>query len=732
MVDNYVDLPTDSSTLAPGSATAANQALEIVQLTAINSSTASALTLLTNIDSKLTSPLAVTGTFWQATQPINGIVTANLGTIAGVSTEITLSAINTKVPSNLTVTATRLLVDGSGVTQPISAIALPLPSGAATETTLLSIDNKLPAQYRTLDFSPINTFSQEFNTTGMQSGLILIVGNPGGTISVEGSLDGVTYVSSSSNPVSIYAIGQGVVSTSNNLNNAGQYKADFSVWQKVKFTGTISGTPAVYVGASSLPFGIPTIPDGHIFATTSIYGAALGLEITETDNSGKVSLDVNVSNASLPVTGTFWQATQPVSAVALTNIDSKTPALGQAAMTVSIPVVIASNQSSIPVAATLTAETTKVIGTINIAAGQAIQANAGTNLNTSALALEAGGNLAATATALQIMDDWDEIDRAKVNPIVGQAGVQGASGIVSPSTQRVVLATDVALPAGTNGIGKLTANSGVVIGAIEIATAQTLATVTTVSTVTAVTAITNALPVGNNNIGDVDAVSVIPGTGATNLGKAEDGAHTTGDVGVMALGVRNDANASLTSTDLDYSPIAVTPAGLIKIVQDSPVKTTYGSSILNLATAATATDVVTLSGSATKTVKIIEIGISGSATTAVALGIQLIKRSTTNTTGTSTTPAIVPFDSANAPGTAVFRAYTANPGALGTAVGTLKVHKLLIDSTTVTSNFILYQHGSTPGQPIVLRGVGEFLAINFNSTTITGSSMCIYMVWTEE
>lgn len=80
-------------------------------------------------------------------------------------------------------------------------------------------------------------------------------------------------------------------------------------------------------------------------------------------------------------------------------------------------------------------------------------ANAGTNLNTSALALEAGGNLAGAATSLAILDDWDEADRAKVNPIAGQAGVQGGSGAVSALTQRVVLATDVALPAGTNNIG---------------------------------------------------------------------------------------------------------------------------------------------------------------------------------------------------------------------------------------------------------------------------------------
>jgi hypothetical protein len=44
---------------------------------------------------------------------------------------------------------------------------------------------------------------------------------------------------------------------------------------------------------------------------------------------------------------------------------------GQATMANSAPVVIASNQASIPVAATLTAETTKVIGTVNLAPDQA-------------------------------------------------------------------------------------------------------------------------------------------------------------------------------------------------------------------------------------------------------------------------------------------------------------------------------------------------------------------------
>lgn len=57
--------------------------------------------------------------------------------------------------------------------------------------------------------------------------------------------------------------------------------------------------------------------------------------------------------------------------------------------------------------------------------------------------------------------------------------------------------------------------------------------------------------------------SVTPGTGATNLGKAEDAAHASGEVGVFSLAVRNDTNAVFTSEDGDYSPISVTKSGKI-------------------------------------------------------------------------------------------------------------------------------------------------------------------------
>lgn len=73
-----------------------------------------------------------------------------------------------------------------------------------------------------------------------------------------------------------------------------------------------------------------------------------------------------------------------------------------------------------------------------------------------------------------------------------------------------------------------------------------------------------ALPAGTNNIGDVDVLSIVPGTGATDLGKAEDAAHTSGDTGVMALAVRRDANTSIVSADGDYAPLLVNDTGSLK------------------------------------------------------------------------------------------------------------------------------------------------------------------------
>jgi hypothetical protein len=74
----------------------------------------------------------------------------------------------------------------------------------------------------------------------------------------------------------------------------------------------------------------------------------------------------------------------------------------------------------------------KVAGTFEAPAGGATAAKQDTQITAEQ----------ASATSLAIIDDWDESDRAKVNIIVGQAGITAGAGAVAANTPRVTHASD--------------------------------------------------------------------------------------------------------------------------------------------------------------------------------------------------------------------------------------------------------------------------------------------------
>lgn len=160
-------------------------------------------------------------------------------------------------------------------------------------------------------------------------------------------------------------------------------------------------------------------------------------------------------------------------------------------------------------------------------------------------------------------------------------------------------------------------------------------------------------------------------------------------------------------------------------------KATYSASIVNLLVAALATDVFTITGNASKVVRVTRVTVTASQTTSGQVNLILLKRSTANTAGTSTSPTIVPHDSLNAASTSVIRAYTANPTA-GTLVGNLKTRKVFIGATTGNSDECIWDFGTRPAQALVLRGVNESIAINLNGVTVTAGSFNIAIEWTEE
>lgn len=68
--------------------------------------------------------------------------------------------------------------------------------------------------------------------------------------------------------------------------------------------------------------------------------------------------------------------------------------------------------------------------------------------------------LAAAAASLAVIDDWDEADRAKINPIVGQAGVAAGAGAVAATVQRMTLASDDPAVAGIGATTDVAAAAG--------------------------------------------------------------------------------------------------------------------------------------------------------------------------------------------------------------------------------------------------------------------------------
>lgn len=164
-----------------------------------------------------------------------------------------------------------------------------------------------------------------------------------------------------------------------------------------------------------------------------------------------------------------------------------------------------------------------------------------------------GGNIITvdgTVTANPASGTIDTVSTVTNLSQMGGVAISLNTGVRDTGTQRVTIATDDSLAVtnagtfavqstlqtGSNAIGKLAANSGV-------------------------------------DIGDVDILSVIPGSGATNLGKAEDAAHTTGDVGVMALSVRTNTATSRAGTDGDYQPLITDTNGRlhVKLPNNEPV-----------------------------------------------------------------------------------------------------------------------------------------------------------------
>lgn len=162
-------------------------------------------------------------------------------------------------------------------------------------------------------------------------------------------------------------------------------------------------------------------------------------------------------------------------------------------------------------------------------------------------------------------------------------------------------------------------------------------------------------------------------------------------------------------------------------------KRTYSASIVGLVVAATPTDIFTITGAANVIVRVNRIVISATRSSNGTSDLLLVKRSTANTLGVSSTPTRVPYDSNSPAAAAVVRAYTANP-TLGTLVGIVYAGKFFIptvsSATPKEPTEIIF--GKKFGSSVILRGASDVLAVNLNSITLAGNNFDVYIEWTEE
>lgn len=212
--------------------------------------------------------------------------------------------------------------------------------------------------------------------------------------------------------------------------------------------------------ASGVEVGTSTTPLQVTLANTGANATALLV----TGTGGTFPVTGTFWQATQPVSGTFWQATQPVSGTVTANIGTSGSLALDASVT-GLQVSQGSTTSGQKGAMALGAVTTgaptytttqtsplslTTTGALRVDASSSTQpisgsvtANAGTNLNTSLLALESGGNLATLAGGVSASVFQENLKQ--VNGVTTLAG----AGAVGTGAQRVAIGTDSGTIAGS-------------------------------------------------------------------------------------------------------------------------------------------------------------------------------------------------------------------------------------------------------------------------------------------
>lgn len=156
---------------------------------------------------------------------------------------------------------------------------------------------------------------------------------------------------------------------------------------------------------------------------------------------------------------------------------------------------------------------------------------------------------------------------------------------------------------------------------------------------------------------------------------------------------------------------------------------------------ASALTVAALKGSASKTIRVQRVWLSGYADAIASTMFKLIRVSALGAGGTVVTPTVAKLDTGAAAATAVGEVYTTTVKAADTtAEGPLHVWLQFIATVTTPATAYIEQQaifppkGASSGQSIVLRGTSQILAVtNFNGGNLGANTVLqVGFEWTED
>lgn len=193
----------------------------------------------------------------------------------------------------------------------------------------------------------------------------------------------------------------------------------------------------------------------------------------------------------------------------------------------------------------------------------------------------------------------------------------------------------------------------------------------------------------------------------------------------------------ISGIDSNGLPAAARADGKVAAISTSGYRSTYCYRGADIIPATNPTDVLTLTGSATKVIRITKVGVTGKATAAAMVDLYLGKRSTPDTGGTSTNPTPSKYDSTESAATGILTLYSVNPTA-GTGAAAFEGDMIYLPAAATPAGSPThwereYGGSGTGAKCPTLRGVNESFYFSFGGATLpAGANFYFYIEWTED